>query len=87
MIFHSLFETSKSYLQPALIATTAGAGVLLSSSVGTRAPEAAIAVAPAYLFLALFAGLAQLLDPSYTAELSLEADGRWQRQAKPSTHV
>ncbi len=34
----------------------------------------------AYDHFALFAGLAQLLDPAYVAEMSLQKDGRWRRQ-------
>ena len=35
-----------------------------------------------YDHAALFAGLAQLLDPSYTTELTLQKDGRWLRKPK-----
>jgi triacylglycerol lipase len=37
----------------------------------------------AYDHLALFAGLAQSLDPAYIAEMSLRKDGRWLRKPKP----
>ena len=37
----------------------------------------------AYDQLPFFAGLAQFLDPEYTAEMKLRNDGRWERRPKP----
>jgi len=39
----------------------------------------------AYDHLALFAGLAQRVDPSYTAALALQRDGRWRRTRRKNT--
>jgi hypothetical protein len=59
-------------------------GVVQADHVGQVGIPLQLMPSTAFDHLALFAGLAQFLDPTYIGEMSLQKDGRWHRKPKPS---